>query len=118
MKEDDVVFNVEIKVCISNKKLCIFCIQQIHDDQVPSPSERSKQNSAIYLPHFYSLINHNLNATCFSVIEHRFQPVQQVGSKCVPPSVSSKAIPVPTAAPCSQTQRVLLEQLLKSVQNS
>lgn len=55
-----VVFNVQINM---SYKLYILCIEKIQNNQAQWVLLNSKQNHAIYLPIFYSFINHNLNST-------------------------------------------------------
>lgn len=58
--EMKIVFNVQINM---SYKLYILCIEKIQNNQVQWVLLNSKQTHAIYLPIFYSFINHNLNST-------------------------------------------------------
>lgn len=53
MKDNDVVFKVQIYTWISNYKWCMSCIQKIPNDEV-RVHVKSKQNNASDSPNCYS----------------------------------------------------------------
>lgn len=120
-KEDDTVFNVQITMCVSNYAFSVFKKSTMikYNEPIWRVKQwvhlKSKQTNAIYLPNFYSRINHNLNSTTL-FNESSTGPKQRSWlAVSTPFSISSKVTAVTNDArwSASETDSVFLEQLLK-----